>query len=576
MRDGVFLSATVYLPPPLHAPAPAILIMTPYTADNNHARGMDLARRGFPTAILDCRGRGNSGGCFRPFSQEALDGFDAVEWLAAQAFCNGKVGMRGGSYCGYLQWAIAKEFPPHLATIVPTAAPHLGLDFPMRNNIKFPYSAQWLAYVAGSAAQKNLFADQSLWSAAYRSWHESGTAFSELPDFLPVRSPAFSEWLSHPEPDAFWDACNPSDAHYARIEIPVLTITGLYDDDQPGALEHYRRHLRAAPTDVARDHYLIIGPWDHAGSSTPARALGGIHIPEPGLLDLNALHAEWFAWTMAEGERPAFLEDRVSHYVMERDEWRHFPSLDGATAGDRRWFPSSRGSADDLYRGGMLAEALVDTAPDSYTYDPCDAKGLEIEAEAHCNASSLTDQSILSALSGKALFYTTPPFHDELEISGFMRFEAWIGIDCPDTDIFVTVFDVDTHGGSTRIAVDARRARYRNGVRNPMLIDTPDPRLYIFDSFTFASRLVRRGHRLRLVIAPMGRLMETIFAEKNYNGGGVVAKETALDGRPVIVRLFHDSKYPSALIVPTGQGARAMPQLDASKEGHHKGPSLSE
>jgi len=94
---------------------------------------MFFARRGMTFAIVDVRGRGNSDGIFRPMIQEATDGYDVVEWLARQSYCNGKVGMWGGSYAGYVQWATAKELPPHLATIVPVASPYAGTDFPMRN-----------------------------------------------------------------------------------------------------------------------------------------------------------------------------------------------------------------------------------------------------------------------------------------------------------------------------------------------------------------------------------------------------------------------------------------------------------
>jgi len=103
-----------------------------------------------------------------------------------------------------------------------------------------------------------------------------------------------------------------------------------------------------------------------------------------------------------------------------------------------------------------------------------------------------------------------------------------------------------------RLSTDAIRARYREGLRRPKLIDSHEPLRYDFTRFTFVSRLIRRGHRLRLVIAPIGRIIEGIFVEKNYNAGGVVAEETVEDARAVTVRLFHDAAHPSALSVPLG------------------------
>ncbi len=125
MRDKVELNATLYLP---HASdgsvpkLPVVFTLTPYISDTYHPRGAYFASHGYVFALVDVRGRGNSGGEFEPFAQEPPDGHDVVEWLAQQPFCDGKVAMWGGSYGGYCQWATAKEFPPHLATIVPVAA----------------------------------------------------------------------------------------------------------------------------------------------------------------------------------------------------------------------------------------------------------------------------------------------------------------------------------------------------------------------------------------------------------------------------------------------------------------------
>ena len=108
-------------------------------------------------------------------------------------------------------------------------------------------------------------------------------------------------------------------------------------------------------------------------------------------------------------------------------------------------------------------------------------------------------------------------------------------------------------GGSIRLSTDGIRARYREGLRTPKLIRTKEPLQYDFERFTFVSRQVKKGHRLRLVIAPMGRLIETTFSEKNYNTGGVIAEESAETAMPVTVRLFHEEAYPSALYIPLGQ-----------------------
>src|SRR5262249_12847564 len=153
--------------------------------------------------------------------------------------------MWGGSYAGYDQWAAAKERPPHLATIVPVASPYAGVDFPMSNNIFAPYDEQWLNYTAGHASQTAIFGDGKFWTSAYRRWFESGRPFKEFDAIAGMPSKTFQDWVPHPEPGPFWDAYNPTAADYAALTLPILTITGMYDDDQPGAMAHYRHYMAA-------------------------------------------------------------------------------------------------------------------------------------------------------------------------------------------------------------------------------------------------------------------------------------------------------------------------------------------
>jgi putative CocE/NonD family hydrolase len=553
LRDGVDLNATVFMPARPQPPRPCIFTLTPYISDRFHERGIYFATHGYPFLIVDVRGRGNSGGTFRPRIQEARDGYDVTEWIAAQSYCNGKVAMWGGSYAGYAQWATAKEFPPHLAAIAPAAAPHYGTDVPMRNNIFSPYAIRWLLFVAGRTAQTELFSDTAYWSRVFRRWHESGRSLRELDDIAGMHSATLQEYLSHPEPDAYWDAYNPTDAEYAELDLPVLTITGIYDGDQPGALEHYKRHFRCRG-DVARSrHHLIIGPWDHAGTRTPTRSFGGLTFGPESLVALGRLHLEWYSWVMEGGTPPAFLANSVVYYVTGLERWRHADSLELATAREQRLFLDSDGSANGIFHAGSMTVSSATGPPDSYIYDPRDTSGPEVEAEAMVDPTSIVDQSIALALEGRQLVYHSAPFEHDTEITGFFKLSAWISIDTPDTDFYVCVHEVDRNGAVIRLTTDAIRARYRTSLRSAALVDTSAPLRYDFDRFTFVSRLVPRGHRLRLTIAPTGRFIESAFTEKNYNAGGVVAAESSRDGRAVKVTLFHDAAHPSALYVPIGQ-----------------------
>jgi len=238
MRDGVKLSATIYKPTGQTDPLPVVFTLTPYNADTYHARAMYFARNGFVFALVDCRGRGNSGGQFEPFVNEGLDGYDIVEWLAGQPWSNGKVAMWGGSYAGSDQWSTLKELPPHLATIVPAAAPHFGVDFPFWHNIFYTYDIQWITHTSGLTAGPNLFEDSSYWFEKYREFSFKHLPFQELDRLAGNPSAIFQKWLEHPTPDSYWDATAPNAEQYKKIRIPILTITADYDISQPGAMAY--------------------------------------------------------------------------------------------------------------------------------------------------------------------------------------------------------------------------------------------------------------------------------------------------------------------------------------------------
>lgn len=547
LRDGIHLNATVYLPEKQAEPAPAIFLLTPYVGQTYHDRGVFFAEHGYPFLTVDVRGRGNSDGVFKANGNEAQDGYDIVEWLARQPYCNGRVAMWGGSYSGYVQWCAAREFPPHLATIVPVAAPYRGVDSPMRNNIFGPYRIQWLTLLAGRTSQDRIFADLRFWNQQFRRWFESGTAFRRIDEFLGNSSPIFQQWLSHPEQDSYWDSFNPTAEQYAKLRMPVLTITGIYDGNQTGALTHYRQHMRNAAPEQRAHHYLVIGPWDHAGTRTPQARFVGLEVGPAALVDLPKLHLDWYAWVMQAGEQPAFLEKNVAYYVMGAEKWRYADTLEAVTSEVVPYFLSSTTNPTDVFTAGaMRPQGAGIDGTDSYVYDPRDISLAGLEATV--DPENRVDQRMIHAAAGKQLVYHSAPFQTDTEISGFFSLTVWLAIDQPDTDFRVVIQEIAMDGSAVELCKESVRARYRESLREARLVGTQAPQRYELDSFMFVARLVRKGCRLRLVIGPLN----SIFSQKNYNSGNAVADETMADARAVTVRLFHGPSFPSALHVPLG------------------------
>jgi len=545
MRDGVKLNATVYTPIKKE-PAPCIFTLTPYISQSYHDRGVYFASHGYPFLTIDVRGRGNSEGDFHPLIQEAKDGYDIVEWLARQPYCNGKVTMWGGSYAGYDQWATAKEFPPHLATIVPVASPYAGVDFPMSSNVFATYDIQWLFFTSGRASQEKIFGDEAFWLGKFRHWFESGVPYKELDTVVGAPSPLFQEWVAHPHPDTYWDQYNPTAQQYAKLSLPILTITASHDDDQPGALAHYREYMKNASPEGRARHFLVIGPWDHAGTRTPNAQVGGLTFGPASLVDLPKLHLDWYGWTMQGGAKPEFLKNQVVYYVMFADKWRYADSLAAVTREQRALNLGSRTNATDVLNAGTLSSDVQKGEPDHYVYDPRDTSIAELESQ--LDPGSLVDQTLVYARSGKQLVYHSAAFDRDTEVSGFFRLSAWIAIDQPDTTFRADVYEIRQDGTSISLASQFLQARYRQSAREPQLVKTQAPQRYEFEQFPFVSQEVKKGSRLRLVIAPVN----SIHAEKNYNTGGVVAEESMKDARPVNVRLFHDPQHRSTLYVPLG------------------------
>ena len=545
LRDGVKLNATVYKPEE-SGPLPVIFTLTPYIADTYHDRAMYFARHGYAYALVDVRGRGNSQGNFEPFANEGRDGADVVEWLANQPWSNGKVAMWGGSYAGYDQWATLKEFPPHLATIVPAAAAHAGIDFPFFANVFFTYDMQWLTFTSGVTSNDHLFGESSFWTDKFWDYYSRRLPFKDLDKLAGNLTSYFQVWLKHPTPDEYWDAMAPTPADYRRINLPILTITGDYDGDQRGAMTYYLRHMQHGTPEATARHFLVVGPWDHAGTRTPKREVGGLIFGSASMVDLNKLHKDWYDWTMKDGPRPQFLQKRVAYYVTGAEEWKYADNLEAISNETRRiYLHSENGQANDVFHSGTLTpDKPVGEVPDRYTYDPLDTRPGELERKEVANA--ITDETHAMNLFGDGVVYHTEPFAEATEISGYLKLDVWLAMDVPDTDLGVEVYEIMPNGTSIALTDDLMRARYRDSLREPKLVKPGEANRYEFNTFQWFSRRIAKGSRLRLILA----CPNTLRLEKNYNSGGVVAEESAKDARTAHITVFHDAEHPSYLELP--------------------------
>ncbi len=535
--DGAELAANVY-----HAVAgaekrrPAILTLTPYGADRYHTNGMYFASHGYTFVVVDVRGRGNSSGEYWPYEMDGMDGSAAIDWITAQPWSNGKIGMWGGSAAGYNQWATLKRFPKGLLTIVPTASAYPGFDLPPSfKNIYSGWTLNWLSSVVGRTLNPNLEGDLEYWTQVFRAHHLAQKPFNQLDDVAGMPSPAFDRWLAHPHLDEYWDSFVPERETYGRIELPVLTITGHYDGVQRGALEFYKQHMQHGSETGKAGHYVVMGPWNHAGTRKPLRKVGGVEFGDHSLVDIDQLHVEWYDWTLRSGPRPAFLADNFNYYVEESDEWRSAPGIDALKTRPERLY---------LAPDGILGRSKSRSATDAYVYNPRDTRAGALEPP--YRADYLLDTSAVVNLFGAGLVYETEPLAEDITLAGQVRAELWIELDVPDTDLELVLYQIRPDGTSVQLAQDQLRVRYRNSLRTP----TPAPingafRVTLAD-FQFFARRIAQGSRLRLLVhAP-----NSIYTQKNFNSGGDVGRESGVDARTARISLHLGGERASYIELP--------------------------
>jgi putative CocE/NonD family hydrolase len=547
MRDGVELAGRLYRPLDVPGPVPAIFSLTPYTSDDAHERGRFFAEHGYSYLNVNTRGRGASGGEWWPLEQDGPDGYDTVEWISQQPWCDGRVGMRGGSYRGMVQWQTLKERPEALRTVVPTASVQPGWDYPNPSGIFLSYAARWLAFVDGRSSQTSLFGDNRYWRDKYLEMHQSHLPFAALNELTGLESRVFERWIEHPFYDEYWQNMNPGPGDYAEFDIPILTITGYFDGDQPGAMKYYADHMRNGSESGIAKHYLIMGPWSHGGTRDPAKQLGGLEFGDNSVIDMEQLHLEWFDWIFRDGHKPETLADRVTYYVMEANEWKHAPRLNAAATDRQVWYLGAvDGQANDVFHSGSLSlDPPTVPGVDSYLYDP-----LQTIADYH-DLAALGDYVGGGAafVPSQKLVYHSPPLQEDLEVSGYVEVEAYLELDVPDTDIVTYLYEVRFDGKTIYLGTSELRARHRNGVDRVEQVDPGEIELYTFDRFYWFSRRLLKGSRLRLVIMPLN----TPDRDKNYNSGGNTIHEAEVDARSATVRLHHGPQHRSAVILPVNR-----------------------
>ena len=544
MRDGVELVADVHLPDG-RGPFPALLQRVPYNRESwrivNFALDIGRAQRaGYAVVVQDARGRFGSGGTFTPFLDEQADGEDTIAWVASQPWCDGRVGMVGGSYAGLAQWAAARARPPALRAIAPFVATDDWFDGWIYQNGVFElgFNLLWsLRNIASVEAARRS-------PSSFGSVLAANDHIAELYDRLPLGdipeltefAPFYREWLQEATPGGRWGGGPIA----ADTTTPALTIGGWYDVFQRGTLGSFAR-LNGTP------RRLIMGPWAHG-------VYGGVYAErsfgvgsDADVEDITRAQLRWFdRWVKGEDngvERDAPLQ----LFVMGADYWRGEDAWPPSDAVETVLFLHSEGSANSAAGDGTLSrDAPRDELVDTYTYDPRSPvptvggatflQGLQIAANA-----GPRDQRVVEMRSD-VLCYTSEALDAPVEVVGPVSAVLFVSSDAPDTDFVVTVTDVSPDGHSRIVTSGVVRARYRDSRSSPALL--VQGRIYeLAVDLGGTAHVFRPGHRIRVHVTS-GSFPRF---EPNPQTGALGAESA--DVQAATSRLHHDALHPSSLVL---------------------------
>jgi len=551
VRDGITLYADIYRPNG-DGKCPVILQRTPYNKRGAPAVNVLMAvERGYVVVLQDVRGRFRSEGTFDTFVNEANDGYDTVEWIADQSWCNGKVGMVGGSYVGATQWLAAAENPPHLAAIFPSVTAsdyHEGWTY-QGGVFQLGFNVSWGIKLAADNAD-HLGADLGLSddriAELVRVVDDVESAIWTLPldrqgYMNPQTSPYFFDWLNHPTDDGFWSRTRIEDKH-DDIHTPAYNLGGWYDIFLLGTLRNYTgMRANAASKEAANGQKLIIGPWSH---STIGQNMVGDedfkHQATAAGVNLDQLTLRWYDhWLKGEANGIAD-EPPVKIFVMGENVWRDEDEWPLARAHRTRYYLHSDGRAHSPSEHGVLSiEAPEDERPDVYLYDP-QAPVMTVGGPLCCGGGQLPDGPKNHAEKEERsdiLVYSTPELASDVEVTGPVTVSLWASTSAADTDFTGMLLDVRPCGCAINLTDGIVRARYQDSRNRPHHIEPNLPKRFDID-LVATSNLFKKGHRIRLEISSSNFPR---FARNLNTGLWADSDQIAVATNTV----FHDSNHES-------------------------------
>ncbi|MBC8985068.1 CocE/NonD family hydrolase [Pedobacter sp. N36a] len=509
MRDGVKLAAVIVQNKYFGKSQPVVMMSNIYASTEEVAMAKQIANQGYIGIILNTRGKYISTASIEPWEHDAEDTYDAIDWISKQSWCNGKIGMYGGSYLGFSQWAAVKKLHPALKTIVPQVAAAPGIDFPYTNGIASAYSLRWSRYVTNhKLTDQTDFQDSDQWYEFSKQWFTSGKAFNSLDSMKGKPNVIFQKWLKHPSYDRYWQKMTPYQKEFSKISIPVLSITGYFDGDQDGSLHYFNQHNK---WNTSANHYLLIGPYDHLGAQhTPSAVVNGYKIDPSARISINDLVFQWFNYTLKDSVKPEILKDKVNYQVMGTDTWAHVPSFQQMNNDTLNFYFSEEKDGEYYKLDGKASKQYIQQQFDFSKRIP--------------SKWSSTNSLWSDSLSSNEVIFSSEILSNDISINGTFNATLFAVINKKDMDLEISLYEQQSDGKYFMLSGTIHRASYANNSRKRKLL-RPGKMESIPVQGKFISKKIPKGSRLILAISPLNN----VFVEVNHGTGKSVSNETIKD-----------------------------------------------
>jgi uncharacterized protein len=514
---------------------PGLLLFTIYYdfADNlNDARL--TAAHGYASVVGFTRGKACSPDKPVPYKHDGADAASLIDWITAQPWSDGRVGMYEGSYNGFTQWATAKYMPRGLKAMMTGAPAAPGIDVPMEGNIFWNFLYPWTFYTAnGKGADDATYNDRKRWKKLDHDWYVSGRAYRDLDKIDGTPNPIFDQWIEHPSYDTYWQGMIPYQGEFARINIPVLITIGYYAGGPGAGVYYFSQHEKYNP---AAEHYLLIGPYGHIEAQygpfgllgNSVTSLSGLKLDSVAVLNLTDVRYQWFDYVFKNAPRPDLLKDRVNYEVTGANLWKHASSL-ATMAGGRQRFYLSAMKSEHAYKLSVQ-DAAHDASIDLHV-DLADRS----DADRKVPGGGVLDTEVDT---WNGIEFISDPLTKATELSGLFSGRLDFVVNNKDFDFEIDLYELTPHGDYVQLAPYWSRASYV-GDRSHRRLLTADKRQHIdFQSVRLMSRQLQQGSRIVAVL----RVIKEEGRQINYGKGEDVSAETIQSARaPLEIRWYSDS-----------------------------------